>query len=130
MGTAQVLEISLKQLTHRRYKIQFENIERRTLGGMAKLLREHGLRQDFLYLLDSVVNYRNHIAHDLLASQFMLISLGLGHARFERRVMERGIYELEQLCFLYEWTEKHKAWGRSHRTSSTAFPTDAGNAET
>jgi hypothetical protein len=78
---------------------------------VARLLRERGLRPDFIGLLESVVAHRNHIAHSLLASQVMLHSLAAGDARFERRALERGIYELEQLWFLYEWTEEHDAWG-------------------
>lgn len=111
MGVAQVLEISLKQFAHSKYGIEFEKIERKTLGGIARLLRDKGLRPDFLSLLDDVVERRNYIAHDLLFSQFFLISVGAGNTRFERRILQHAIYEVEQLYFLYEWTEKHKAWG-------------------
>jgi hypothetical protein len=111
MGIAQVVELSLKQLLHCRYAVEFENLEQSSLGQVARLLREHGLRPDFIALLESVVTHRNHIAHSLLANQLMLHSFGAGDARFERRVLERGIYELEQLWFLYEWTEEHDAWG-------------------
>ena len=41
----------------------------------------------------------------------MLESLGVGDARFEIRELQKGIYELEQLWFLYEWTEEQNAWG-------------------
>ena len=111
MGVAQVVELSLKQLLHRRYAVEFESLEHSSLGQVARLLRERGLRPDFIALLESVVAHRNHIAHSLLASQVMLHSLAAGDARFERRVLDRGIYELEQLWFLYEWTEEHDAWG-------------------
>jgi hypothetical protein len=37
--------------------------------------------------------------------------LGAGKARFERRELEKGIYELEQLWLLFEWTEAHGGWG-------------------
>ena len=111
MGVVQVFEISLKQLLHRKYEVAFENIEHATLGQVAGQLRDRGLREDFMVLLDSVVSYRNHIAHSLLANQIMLQSLGSGEARFERRELEKGIYELEQLWFLFEWTEENNAWG-------------------
>ena len=111
MGIAQLLEISLKQLLHRKYAVRFENIERWTLGQVARSLKEHGLRADFTSLLDEVVKHRNHLAHSLLASQMMLESLGAGDARFEIRELQKGIYELEQLWFLYEWTEEQNAWG-------------------
>lgn len=87
-------------------------MERWTLGRVAGALKERGLRQDFTVLLDSVVEYRNHIAHSLLANEMALQSLlGGRETRLETRQLEKGIYELEQLWFLYEWTEEHKAWG-------------------
>jgi len=111
MGIAQLVEISLKQLLHTRYGVELESLERSTLGQVACLLKDRGLRLDFTALLDSVVGYRNHVAHSLLANQIMLQALGAGEARFERHELEKGIYELEQLWFLYEWTEEHDAWG-------------------
>jgi hypothetical protein len=106
---AQTFEMSLKQLLHRRYGVEFERLERATLGQVAGQLRDRGLRPDFVALLDSVVGYRSHIAHSLLANQIMLQSLGVGDARFERE-LEKGILGLEQLWFLFEWTEDHNAW--------------------
>ncbi len=110
MGVAQLLETSLKDFLHRRYGVDFESLEPSTLGQVARQLRDHGLRPDFLALLDSVVDYRNHIAHSLLADQATLQALGAGEARFEVRQLEKGIYELERLCFLFQSTEEHDAW--------------------
>jgi hypothetical protein len=110
MGLAQAFEISLKQLLNRKYGVEFESLERATLGQVTRQLKDRGLRPDFIALLESVVGYRNYIAHSLLANQIMLQSLGAGDARFERRELEKGIFELEQLWFLYEWTEGHNAW--------------------
>ena len=111
MGLAQAFEISLKQLLHRKYGVEFETLERATLGQVARQLKDRSLRPDFTALLDSVVGYRNHIAHSLLVNQIMLQSLGAGDAYFERRELEKGIFELEQLWFLFEWTEEQNAWG-------------------
>lgn len=36
MGVAQLLEIGLKQLAHRLYRMPFEKLERRTLGTMMR----------------------------------------------------------------------------------------------
>lgn len=113
MGLAQILELQLKQFASRKYGIDLDSLDRHTLGQVANLLRTNSLRPDFLALLDSVVQHRNHIAHDLLASQSILVSLGAGSARFEIKILQRGLYELEQLCFLFEWTEQHNAWGAS-----------------
>ena len=111
MGVAQILELSLKGLLHRRFSIDPPEMERWTLGRTAKALSEFGLRADFLKLLQSVVEDRNYIAHELLANEAILRSLLSGESgRFEMRHLERAIYEVEQLMFLYEWTSEHQAW--------------------
>lgn len=110
MGTAQVLELSLKQLLHHKYNIDFERIENLTLGQVAGKLEKNGLRPDFIQLLKSVVEYRNYITHSLLVDQIMLHELGAGNARFGRRDFEKGIYEVEQLWLIYQWSENHNAW--------------------
>jgi hypothetical protein len=114
MGTAQILELNLKGLLHRLYKIDLESMERWTLGKIATTLKARGLRPDFTSLLDSVVGYRNYIAHSLLVDELMLRSLLSGkRTRMVTRELDKGIYELEQLYFLYEWTDKHTAWNQS-----------------
>jgi len=112
MGMAQLLELGLKGLLHRRFNVDFEEMERWTLGQVAAALRERRLRPDFLELLRSVVQYRNYIAHSLLANEAILRDLLQGgQTRFELRELQRGTYELEQLCFLFAWTEENDAWG-------------------
>jgi hypothetical protein len=111
MGVAQILELGLKGLLHRRFGVDLQMTEHWTLGRTAKALKKNGLRADFITLLESVVNYRNYIAHELLANEAILRSLLSGEsARFEVRQLEKGTYELEQLMFLYDWTEEHQAW--------------------
>jgi hypothetical protein len=96
----------------RRYNYDDERIEKWTLGRTTKKLKEGGLRRDFVVLLESVVRYRNHIAHELLANHAMLRSiLGGDDGRLEQRQLDKGIYELEQIVFLYDWCEEHNAWG-------------------
>ena len=113
MAMAQVLESSLKLLLVRRYNYDFEKIGRWTLGTVARELESSGLRQDFIGFIKSVVKYRNHIAHGLLANEIMLRAILGGRAGWlELRHLEKGIYELEQILFLYEWTENNRAWGR------------------
>lgn len=111
MGTAQLLEAALKQLLVRRYKYDLERIERWTLGRTVRELEARGLRSDLIRLVESVVEYRNYIAHELLLNDAMLRSiLGGDSGRIELRHLEKGIYELEQLVFLYDWCEAHNAW--------------------
>jgi len=85
MGLAQAFEISLKQLLNRKHGVDFENLERATLGQVTNQLKDRGLRPDFIALLERVVGYRNHIAHSLRANQIMLQSLGAGNTRLERQ---------------------------------------------
>jgi len=111
MGTAQLLEAGLKQLLVRRYKYDLERIERWTLGRTVRELKARGLRSDLIRLWESVVEYRNYIAHELLLNDAMLRSiLGGDSGKFELRHLEKGIYELEQLVLLYDWCEAHNAW--------------------
>jgi hypothetical protein len=89
-----------------------------------KKLKEGGLRRDFVVLLESVVRYRNHIAHELLANHAMLRSiLGGDDGRLEQRQLDKGIYELEQIVFLYDWCEEHNAWGLERPPHQTLKPT-------
>ncbi len=112
MGMAQVLEVGLKNLLSRRYKYDLEKIETWTLGKTTRELKECGLRADFIALLESVVQYRNHIAHELLVNDAMLkCILGGESGRLELKQLEKGIYELEQIIFLHDWCEEHNAWG-------------------
>ena len=110
MGKAQLFELALKQLLARRYEYEFDDMERWTLGRTAKELKKCGIREDFTTLLDDLVEHRNFIAHELLASSAFVTALTGKTARFVRRPLERGIYGLEQLMFLHDWCEKHDAW--------------------
>lgn len=110
MGKAQLFELALKQLLARRYNYEFDDMEGWTLGRTARELKKCGLRKDFVALLESVVEHRNFIAHELLASKALITVLAGTAARFVTRPLERGIYELEQILFLHDWCEKHNAW--------------------
>jgi hypothetical protein len=112
MGMVQVLEVGLKKLLGRRYNYDYDRIEKWTLGKTTSELKKCGLRADFIFLLESVVKYRNYIAHELLVNDAMVrFLLGGDSGRLELRHLEKGVYELEQLVFLYDWCEEHNAWG-------------------
>ena len=110
MGKAQLFELALKQLLARRYQYDFDQIERWSLGRTAKEMKVCGVRADFITFLESVAKRRNFIAHELLANETLVIALTGTTARFVRRPLEHGIYELEQIMFLHDWCEKHNAW--------------------
>ena len=110
MGKAQILEVGLKGLLARKYEVPFESMEKWTLGRVKNELSQRGLRQDFIAYLSSVVDYRNYIAHELLVNNAITKSI----ANFSDRKLYgdffRGVYELEQIIVLYDWSEKHDAW--------------------
>jgi hypothetical protein len=85
-------------------------MEKWTLGKVKNELSQKGLRPDFIAYLDSVVDYRNYIAHELLVNNAITMSL----AKFSNRKLYgdlfRAIYELEQIIILYDWAEEHNAW--------------------
>lgn len=110
MGKAQILEFGLKGLLSRKYAIPSESMERWTLGRTKNELRDRGLRPDFISFLESVVDYRNAMAHEFLLNNAITQSL----ANFsERKLYEdlfRAIYELEQIIILYDWCEENNGW--------------------
>jgi hypothetical protein len=115
MGTAQILEFGLKKLLEEKFEYSLENIEKWTLGRVKNELKKNELREDFIILLESVVDYRNYIAHELL------VNVGLMKALFkeilpddnyskDHRLLHKAINELEQLVFLFDWTQENNAW--------------------
>ena len=111
MGKAQVLELGLNRLLARLYENGADEMENWTLGRTTNELKKKGLRADLIFLLESVVEYRNYMAHELLANEAMMRSLLDGDGgMFEMRRLQKGIYELEQIVFLHDWCEEHNAW--------------------
>ncbi|MBN1449846.1 MAG: hypothetical protein JW963_02440 [Anaerolineales bacterium] len=111
MGVSQILEIGLKNLLSSKFGYDYEKTEKWTLGRTKEELKKCGLRADFIVLLQSVIDYRNYIAHELLANQAIMQGLASNYSgRKEFRELQKGIYELEQVVFLYDWCQEHDAW--------------------
>lgn len=110
MGKAQILEFGLKGLLSRKYGVPSADMERWTLGRTKNELRDRGLRSDFIKFLESVVDYRNNMAHEFLVNNAITRSL----ANFSERKLYgglfRALYELEQIIILYDWCEEHNGW--------------------
>lgn len=112
LGKAQVLEFGLKNLLARRYKYKLDDMERWTLGKTIYELEKSGLRSDFIELLKVVLKYRNYVAHEALADVAMLSRiLKSDIGRLGVKHLQMGAYELERVILLYDWCEKHGAWG-------------------
>ena len=111
MGKAQILEYGLKNLASERFGYDQDQMERWTLGWTAKQLKDKGLRPDFIGLLESVVEYRNYIAHEFLANDAILRSvLGRDSGTLETKHLMKATFELEQIIFLFDWCTEKDAW--------------------
>ncbi|MCC7521731.1 MAG: hypothetical protein IT220_08875 [Flavobacteriaceae bacterium] len=114
MGVAQLLEFGLKKLHQEKYGNTLEEMERWTLGRTKKELAAKGLRPDFIHFLESVVEYRNYIAHEILANFALMRSVidnvETNHYSKDERTLDKAILELEQLIFLFDWTNQNNAW--------------------
>ena len=100
----------MKNLLVRKYDYKFDDLEKFTLGRTKFELEKCGLRGDYLELLESVVDMRNYIAHEMLANDALVQSITGKSLTKEQRILWKAIYELEQAVFLYDWCEKHDAW--------------------
>jgi hypothetical protein len=115
MGIAQFLELGLKNLLVENHGYDLDKLDRKTLGQTKNELEKVKLRPDFLKLLDSVVEYRNYIAHEIIANRGLYISIvgdkvPEGHYDKKHRILDKAICELEQLVFLFQWTNENDAW--------------------
>jgi hypothetical protein len=104
MGKAQLIELGLKRILIDSYCFDAERIERWTLGRVVKELRERGLRQDFVQLMDELKEHRNYIAHEMLANDVILRRLTGGSARrTEWKSLNRGLYLIEQAIVVHDF---------------------------
>lgn len=111
IGKAQILEEGLKNVLEIRFGVNRENIENFSLGQVKTRLTEVGVRPDFIGYLESLIELRNYITHELLRNEALLSSITGGETgRLERRNLEKGIYELEQLIIIFDWQEDNDAW--------------------
>jgi len=115
MGLAQILEFGLKKLLEKNFEYSLNKMERCTLGQVKDELIKNNLRADFILLLESIVKDRNYIAHSMLLDSAILKSLinyPLTNMQYlkEERQLDKAIYELEQLIFLFDWTNENNGW--------------------
>ncbi|MBF0674659.1 hypothetical protein [Pseudomonas sp.] len=111
LGTAQILEFALKKLLEEEFNVPAEQTEHKTLGQTRVKLEEIGLRSDYTELLKIVVKDRNHAAHELLANQAVIGSLGIELSEhFQFKELNPLIYNLEKAVFLFDYMRHNKAW--------------------
>ena len=110
MGKAQILELGLKGLLTRRFNVPTEDMERWTLGKTKNELRDRGLRPDFIGFLESVVEYRNNMAHEFLANNAITRSITKFSDHKLYGDLFRALYELEQIIIFHDWCEENDGW--------------------
>lgn len=110
MGKAQILEFGLKGLLARKFNVSHEEMERWTLGKAKNVLRDRGVRPDFIRLLESVVGHRNNMAHEFLVNTEITRSLANFSDRMLYGDLFRALYELEQIIILHDWCEINDGW--------------------
>lgn len=111
LGTAQILEFALKKLLENKYNVSLEDSEKMTLGQARAKLESLGIRSDYTELLKNVVADRNSAAHELLANQALISSLGIEMSeRMQFKELEHYIYGLEQAVFLFDYIQYNDAW--------------------
>lgn len=115
MGKAQILEYGLKNLLYDKFKYSLDKMEKWTLGRTKNELRDNEVREDFVLLLEEVVEKRNYIAHELLMNDaiykaILKNSYPKDHYSKDQRILDKAIYELEQIMFLFDLTQEMDAW--------------------
>lgn len=110
MGKAQILEFGLKALLTRKYGIEPELMEKWTLGKVKSELEKKGLRADFINLLNSLLQHRNYIAHDLLADAALINSIIESSQPKQARDLWKSLYEIERIIILHDWCIEYDAW--------------------
>lgn len=106
MGKAQLIEFGLKRLLIDHCGYKYEKVETKTLGWTIKELEKKGLREDFLFLLNNLLDYRNDLAHNFLVDQMIMNSILKGGKTFTKpfRHLEKALYEVEQVILIYDFT--------------------------
>jgi hypothetical protein len=105
MGKTQIVELGLKGLLVRQYGYDDEQIEKWNLGRTIRELRERGLRQDFVGLIEELNGYRNSIAHDLLVDEALMRKwIGSNNAqRHAWKRLSRGLYWVEMAIVVHDF---------------------------
>jgi hypothetical protein len=112
MGVIQILEFGLKKLLQEKFDYDLDEMEKWTLGKTIKELKEKGLRPDFIFLLENIVEHRNYIAHEMLSNMALMNSIvqDLNPYPKDERRLDKAILELENIIFLFDWTNSNNGW--------------------
>ena len=121
MGKTQFLEIKLKIILNKRFGLDFDKMERYTLGQIKNAFKDNRVSSDFIALLERVVDHRNYMAHEYFVNLEMQKKIGFSGIKIVGDLF-RGIYELEQLLMVIDFCGKFNTW--SEGSPNTALNSD------
>lgn len=103
MGRVQVLELGLKGMLVRDYGYEEEKVENLSLGLVVGELRKNNENEGFLSSLDDVVEYRNHVAHEILAVDAMVRSIAGDDARgLSEKGLRHALFAVQQAIHIHD----------------------------
>src|SRR3990167_1493889 len=104
MGKVQIIEMALKNILINKYKYEEDRIEKWTLDGLIRELKRLKLRGDFTSLLEELKDYRNYIAHDLLADYALMKKLfGTKADRLSWKRLRQGLFIVEKTIQVHDF---------------------------
>ena len=105
MGKVQILEFGLKRLLTDYKKYEYEKLEKNTLGQVIRKLKKNHLREDYLYLLEDLLEYRNYFAHDFLADNALANMFLGGEGSFTKppRQLWHALFSVEQAILVFDF---------------------------
>jgi hypothetical protein len=106
MGKVQLIELGMKKLLQSKYGFEEEKIENWSLGQVIAELKKHGLRRDFVGLLEELKTHRNYIAHQLLVDDAAMRKLaGVRTQRFAWKSLSRGLDCVETTIVVHDFLD-------------------------
>lgn len=116
MGKAQLVEFGLKRLLIDQRGYTYEEVDTKTLGWTIKELVKNNLRPDFAAPLESLLNYRNNLAHSFLVDRALVRSL-LNGKEFTRphRELSKALYVVEQVIAVHDFLTDGSFWKKATR---------------
>ncbi len=99
----QLVEQNLKQLLANNYDYEFDKLQRHTLSGLIRELESKDVREDFIFKLRNLNEYRNYVTHELLIDEAMNMAMGLHLKRGVWRTFEHALFSVEQVLVVYDW---------------------------
>lgn len=109
MGVAQLFELRLKNILIIKHGYEEEKLKMRTLGQIIYEFERKNLYISLIPFLKEIVEDRNYIAHNLLASDILFhytIKKPIGTNTKRQKILIKACIELEQAVMFFENIDK------------------------